>query len=139
MPPNSMVLGATGANAVNVGIGTTTPLTTVDMLGALSIRDDGTVTSVAADNQLITVGDRGYIRLSSTSATSTARTITLSDGLVRGQMLLLEGVTTGAFEVDDNAATNNTNVSVARAVGIGDMIMLVWNGADWTELHYSNN
>ncbi|MBK6541458.1 MAG: hypothetical protein IPG10_09295 [Flavobacteriales bacterium] len=136
---NSLVLGATGASAVNVGIGMTTPLTTVDMLGALSIRDDGTVTSVAADNQLITVGDRGYIRLSSTSATSTARTITLSDGLVRGQLLLLECVTTGAFEVDDNAATNNTNASAARPLGVGDTIMLVWNGTDWAELNYSNN
>ncbi|MBL0043326.1 MAG: hypothetical protein IPP33_02565 [Flavobacteriales bacterium] len=142
---NALVLGSVngvnGATAtVNVGIGMTTPLTTVDMLGALSIRDDGTVTNVVADNQLITVGNRGYIRLNSSNNLATARTITLSNGLVRGQLLIIQNsLGINIFEVDDNAATNNTIVPFPRALGPFDTIMLLWNGTDWTELSYADN
>ncbi len=124
----------------NVGIGTNAPLTTVDMLGALTIRDDGTITSVTVDNQLITVGNRGYIRLNSSTNLATARTITLSDGLVRGQLLILQNsLGVNSFEVDDNALTNNTVLPVARTLGFNDTIMLLWTGIDWTELSYSDN
>lgn len=138
---NSLVLGATGLNAVKVGIGMTAPVVTLEMIGALAVRDDGTTTNVTSDGFALTVGNRGYIRLTSNSNTTTSRTLTLSDGLVRGQILVIENVDGGSdtFEIDDNAATNNTNVVSARALGPGDSIMLLWNGTDWMELGFNNN
>ncbi|MBL0013922.1 MAG: hypothetical protein IPP30_09380 [Flavobacterium sp.] len=139
---NSMVLGDIGANAVKVGIGMTAPLTTLDMLGALSLRDDGTNVVLTVDNQLITVGNRGYIRLSSDEAVFAAnRDITLSDGLVRGQLLIIENADAGTdlFEVQDDAVNRNTNTSGNRTMGKGDMITLIWTGTFWSEISFANN
>ncbi|MBK8339428.1 MAG: hypothetical protein IPK99_05200 [Flavobacteriales bacterium] len=122
----------------NTGLSVSTPQTTLDVLGALAIRNNGTITNVTADNQVVVVGNRGYVQLSSNSAVAAARTITLTDGLITGQLLLIEAVTAGAFEIADNAA-NNTDVSLDRALAISDTIMLLWNGNDWLELNYSDN
>jgi hypothetical protein len=126
--------------AGNVGIGTSAPLTAADVLGGLALRDDGSVASITADNQLVTVGNRGYIRLGSNSATATTRTITLSNGLVRGQLLMIQASPiSNSFEVADNTAANNTDVPIARVLDFNDTIMLLWNGSEWIELSYANN
>ncbi len=140
---NSMVLGDIGANAVNVGIGMTAPLTTLDVLGALSLRDDGTNVSINSDNQLVTIGNRGHIRLSSNDGTlnGSFRTITLSDGVVIGQLLIIENAdaTSDAFEVADDPVNRNTNTSGNRQIDIGDIITLMWTGTFWNELSYADN
>ncbi|MBK9537616.1 MAG: hypothetical protein IPO12_02510 [Flavobacteriales bacterium] len=44
----------------NTGLSVSTPQTTLDVLGALAIRNNGTITNVTADNQVVTVGNRGH-------------------------------------------------------------------------------
>ena len=139
---NSLVLGGTSTNAVKVGIGMTAPQTALDVLGALALRDDGTTATVTADNQVITVGNRGYIRLASDNATANSRTIFLSDGLVRGQLLIVQYGTTisaGLFQIADNVGISNTDTAGVHDFGTGDTIMLIWNGAAWFELSYTDS
>jgi len=136
---NSLVLGGTGTDAVKVGIGTTAPQTALDVLGAIALRD-GAVINVTADNQLVTVGNQSYIRLSSNDATAANRTIKLSDGLVRGQLLILQGTASGNFfQLVDNVTTSNTNTAGTRDLGFGDTIMLLWNGSAWFEISYTDS
>ncbi len=114
----------------NVGVGVVTPLTTMDVLGALTLRDDGSNIVLTIDNQLISVNGRGHIRLSSNDLVATNRTIGLSDGAVIGQLLIIENADSGldSFEVLDDAVNRNTNTSGSRAMGPGDIIMLMWTG-----------
>jgi hypothetical protein len=41
--------------------------------------------------------------------------------------------------IADNSATNNTNTGANRDLQPGDLITLLWNGADWIEQSYSDN
>ena len=137
---NSLVLGGTGTKAVRVGIGMSAPQTALDVLGGLALRDDGTVTALTANLQVVTVGNRSYIRLSSNTATAANRVVDLSDGLVRGQLLLIQSTSTGSneFRIGD---TTGTNVDTAgpRTLGTGDIIMLRWTGSLWSEVSFTDS
>ena len=137
---NSLVLGGTGANAVNVGIGMSAPQTALDVLGGLTLRDDGTVTSLTVDNQVIQVGNRSYIRLSSNTITAANRVVDLSNGLVRGQLLIIQSTSTGGngFQIGDVAGTN-VDTAGTRTLGAGDTIMLLWTGSLWSEISYTDS
>ncbi|MBK8599631.1 MAG: hypothetical protein IPN80_02930, partial [Flavobacterium sp.] len=113
----------------------------MDVLGALTLRDDGSNIVLTIDNQLISVNGRGHIRLSSNDLVATNRTIGLSDGAVIGQLLIIENADSGldSFEVLDDAVNRNTNTSGSRAMGPGDIIMLMWTGNFWSEVSYANN
>jgi hypothetical protein len=96
--------------------------------------------SLTVDEQLIDVGGAGYFKLSSNSTISTNRTIILSDGLNAGQILFIESTSsaTNAFEIIDGSLSN-TNTSGTITMLTGDVIQLLWNGADWLQVSYSNN
>ena len=106
----------------------------------LALRDDGTVTALTANLQVVTVGNRSYIRLSSNTATAANRVVDLSDGLVRGQLLLIQSTSTGSneFRIGD---TTGTNVDTAgpRTLGTGDIIMLLWTGSLWSEVSFTDS
>lgn len=116
-----------------MGVGVTTPGTRVDVNGGLTVRLTSTQTvPVGANN--ITVGDRSYMRFSSTGASS----LNLSNGLVTGQMLLIESGG-GTITVNDNAAVSNCNLVANRSLGTNDVLTLIWNGLDWIEVAFTNN
>jgi collagen type VII alpha len=140
---NSMVLGSiNGVNgatvSVNVGIGTTTPATSLEIDGGLSL-DSADVTCSA--NFTLTVGNRSYIRIASTVNPGSA-VATLSNGLAIGQVLVIESTATGGVNgvrIADNAGVTNTNTSGNRNLTEGDTITLIWNGTDWIEIAFADN
>ena len=109
------------------------------MNGAIAVDDIGNI-EITADNQVVTIGNSSYLRLSSNLSPASARTIVLSDGLVVGQIAFIECNETGieGFEILDGAGSN-TNTTGTIAMGAGDMIQLMWNGTDWLQISYSNN
>ena len=131
---NSLVLGGTSSNAVNVGIGMTAPSTRLDIDGGLSIRPSATV-SLTADNQAVTVSNSSFVVINSDNATATNRTFTLSSGLQSGQILIVL-LNTNAAELADSG---NCQLASTYTMGAGDTITLIWNGATWYETTRSNN
>ena len=123
----------------NVGIGTSGPLAKLEVNGGL-ILDDINAVTISTDNQAVTVGNSSYLRLSSDNATATSRTIVLSNGLNTGQILFIEcnEAGTDVFEILDGVGSN-TNLAATRTMTAGDVIQLIWNGANWLEVNYSNN
>lgn len=130
-------------SAGNVGVGGNhAPQVAMDVDGGLVVRDNSS-TTLTADNQSVTVGDRSYLRLGSNNTTSGNRTITLTSGVQTGQMLIITnassasfGVANGAFELADSG---NVNSGGTRSFGPGDAITLIWDGAQWIELSFTNN
>ena len=122
----------------NTGFGTPLPQTKVDIEGALTVGDDATLSANAALFN-VTVGNRTYYRINSNSTPST-RVLNLSNGLATGQLLIIECAASGTngIRVADLAA-NNTNTVVNRDMLAGDIITMIWNGADWMEVSYSDN
>lgn len=132
---NSLVLGGTGADAVNVGIGTTTPSVKIDVDGALALRPSST--SITADNQAVTVSNRSFLRLTS-DGTPANRTITLSNGLQDGQQLIIRVIGTGTNGIE-LADSGNLNLSGLAQLDDGDTLTLIWDGTIWYELYRSSN
>lgn len=120
-----------------VGIGGADPLAQLQVNGAVVLNDLNTA-NITVDGQTVTVGNSSYLRLTSTSGTANQRTIVLTNGLDIGQILMIE-CTSNAIEIADNAGTNNTNTAGTRAMGVGDVITLIWNGTDWLETSFTNN
>lgn len=124
-----------------VGIGpvpaTSGPTTMLDVDGGLTVRRPADIILVNGANN-VTVGDRSYLRISSGTTTGTT-TIALSSGLVTGQVLVIEclssAVTTG-FTLADSGSVN---LAAARALSDDDTLTLIWNGTDWLELSFVNN
>ncbi len=124
----------------NVGIGIASAQTALDIVGAMTVRPFVSPL-LAADNQVVPVGTNGNIWLQSNSLVVGARTITLGDGIVIGQLLTLRNINnTGNFEVADDAINRNTNtIAGGRTLGIDDFITLMWVGTHWSEVNFADN
>jgi hypothetical protein len=126
----------------NVGIKVLNAQTALDVDGAITARSSGTTVAITADNQVVTVGDRSYVRLSSDNATATSRTFVLTQGLVRGQTLTLEMTGVNQAELIDDSAVNgggNHRLASTWTLTEYDTIELTWNGTDWVERNRSAN
>lgn len=122
---------------MGVGGGAFTPATAMDINGAISLRD--TTVNVSQDFTL-DVSGRSYFNIVTTVNGGSAKT-TLNDGVVRGQLLLLNVSATGGnnIRVESNPATTNMRLSTSsRDMGDGDSLMLLWNGTDWVEINYTD-
>ena len=124
----------TVTSAGKVGIGTSTAINTrLLVAGGISTSPSNTFTLVAGTNT-ITVGDRSFLRLTTTTTSS----LVLTDGLNAGQMLFVEHVgTSGSISVTD--LTSNCNLQANRSMGPSDMLTLLWDGVDWIEVNFANN
>lgn len=109
-----------------VGIGTTSPLGTLDVNGALSLREGGTVTlSSAANNTNITVGSTPYsfYRIIGPTAAFNLGSIVPLSGGCDGQILVLENTTAYPFTL-----RHDTSGAVANQIYCPGATNLVLNG-----------
>ena len=128
----------TVSSAGKVGIGNIAASTSLQVNGGFAM-EAGAILSLGAGTSLITVGDRSFVRA---SALLNPTALNFTNGLVVGQMLLVQnagGSSAQNLTIADNAATSNCNLSVARTLGPGDTITLLWDGNDWLEMAFSNN
>lgn len=138
------------------GTGTTTfsNLATTD----LAVADDLTVTDDLAVTGLMTVGEYGiyteqtavvvtegnpitptgtYQPINSASAVTTSTTCAVYSGTVNGQVVFLVNENASdAIIVDDGA---NTDLGGNVTLGAGDILKLLWDGANWLGLGTANN
>ena len=118
----------------NVGIGTTTPGTSLEVNGAVTYTP---VTAAAGNNAsyALTVGDRSYIRVTTTLGGATLGSI--SNGLKPGHFLIIENVGGYLFTINDGGA--NLNIAGNALLYSNDTITLIWTGNRWLEISRSNN
>jgi hypothetical protein len=125
------------SSAGMVGVGTSSPNTSVDIDGGFSIRP-GAI-SITTDNQAVTVGNRSFLRLTSDN-TPANRTVVLSNGLQDGQMLVIRVVGNGSsmFGVE---IVNGSNISLSGNVLLDNnsILSLIWDNGKWYEVSRSFN
>gem|GEM_PF-4234013 len=121
----------------NIGMGVAAPLTRLHVDGALAL--DSSLVSVTG-NFTLTVGNRSYIRITSSVVPSSA-IATLSNGLTIGQILIIEATGGGGtlgLRIADDGATYNTRMEANRDLLVGDTVILLWNGVNWLEISYTD-
>jgi len=103
----------------NVGIGTANPLTTLDVKGGFAMESSGGVTACNSGTVNITVGNRSFVRISSTAtiATNPLPIVTLSNGIADGQLLTL---------YNESAATNVVQMANAANVKLAYSPVLIY-------------
>lgn len=118
-----------------VGIVTMTPQTSLNINGALALDRDSI--GITADNQTVTVGDNSNLFITSSSNAAGARTMVLSSGLVKGQMLYI--VFVGTSNQAELADAGNCKLSALMTFDADNTLTLMWNGSAWVELARSVN
>jgi hypothetical protein len=79
-----------------------------------------------------------YQQLTSASAVSTSTSTAIANGAEAGDLLLLRNANAvDAITVDGTGA--NVECKTDKALGPGDTLMLIWNGADWNCLSLADN
>ncbi|MFL5763841.1 MAG: beta strand repeat-containing protein [Bacteroidia bacterium] len=117
-----------------VGIGTTTPGTTLEVNGAIT---HTATTRGYTTAGVLNIGDEGYIRLSSSGVCTLGSS--LGAGSTIGQVCILENANpanTITLQVGGNLRLNG---AVSYIMGPGDTLTLIWNGSQWLEIGRSNN
>lgn len=120
----------------SIGIGTS-PSVSVDINGGLAVQP-GTAVSVTADDQAITIGNRSSVILDS-DGTPTSRTVTLSNGLVAGQVLYIMVTEVNSGDGIEVADSGNVNLNGTVSLTDGSVLSLIWNGSAWLEISRSIN
>jgi hypothetical protein len=138
---NALVVSANG----NVGISTANTSASLVIDGGLVIAPSSTV-SLTADNQLVTVGNRSFIIISSNTGVAANRTFCLTAGRMAGHILYIFNTNNGnSAQLVDGAQTcaggpvaTQMNGSYSFGGG-GDTITLIYDGATWSELGRGTN
>ena len=114
-----------------------------NQLGIVALGYTPTTVSIVADNQVVDVSTKNYVRLSSDNATATNRTVTLTRGTVFGQQLIIEYINfPNSLEfIDNSSLIGGGNLRIANGFGMNsfDILGLVWNGVDWVQIFRSVN
>lgn len=118
-----------------LGVGGVSPLTMADINGALSLRAR---TITVTGSATINIGNLSYLTISSSVNPSQAK-INLSNGLVKGQMLIIETTGTGGVRLSNNGNSNIALNSNQMDLRDKDTLTLIWNGSAWLQLSYSDN
>lgn len=146
--PTGLSNNTTGANKIAmtiagngyVGINGQTPLTSLQVFGATSLNR---TTVTIGSGSTINVGNRSYFFVKCTTPFGAATK--LSDGLVVGQLLILEsgvpepGELIYPFSVKDDPANTNMDLAADYSMSSGNVLTLIWNGTSWLQISYSNN
>lgn len=146
--PTGLSNNTTGANKIAmtiaangyVGINGQTPLTSLQVFGATSLNR---TTVTIGSGSTINVGNRSYFFVKCTTPFGAATK--LSDGLVVGQLLILEcavpetGELLYPFSVKDDPANTNMDLAADYSMSSGNILTLIWNGTSWLQISYSNN
>jgi hypothetical protein len=124
----------------HVGIGTSVQQTSLHVNGGVVL--EAASVTVTADNFLINVGNRSYLKVNSDFPTATGRTILLSDGLFIGQILYIEGAITLGNQFEILEPTSNVQCGfpgTSLVMTLNDIAHFIWNGTDWLLVSYSGN
>lgn len=117
-----------------VGVGTTTPGTTLEVNGGLSISPPSVV-NLTTNNQVVTVANESFMILNNTTASKI--TFTITNGLTNGQILILLASSATNVVLKD---LGNCNLSVDwNDKRSGDVITLIWYGSTWYEVSKADN
>jgi hypothetical protein len=124
----------------NVGIGTTTPATTLDVNGTVRLEDLGSLLVLSAGGSIdVSVNKKSFLKLNTSGGAITLNTTTaITNGAAVGQMLIIENFSTNNITISDNANVQ-LNGNVAYTLGNDDTLTLIWDGFDWIEIGRSNN
>ena len=79
-----------------------------------------------------------YQPLTSTGAQTTSTTTAVADGAETGDVLILRNAN-AADVITVDGTGGNVECKTDKALGAGDTLMLIWNGADWNCLSLSDN
>ncbi len=119
----------------NVGIGDTTPDTSLEVNGALTLTPDASIVNLTTDTTR-TVGNNSVLLVSNTSGSSWE--LGLTDGLAIGQFLYIMATATTSSNILVLDA-GNINLQTALGITSNDVLTLMWNGTQWVQISYSNN
>lgn len=83
------------------------------------------------------VGNASYVNVTRVGC-NVNKAFTLSNGLVDGQLLIVQIEGNNDFKIND---TNNVNIAGNLTPGGGDILVLIWhqNMGKWLQISYSNN
>lgn len=115
---NSLVLG----NGVNVGIGTSTPATTLQVNGSLSLSTrtfSGTQSLLSTDYLVISTG--------------AAATWTWPASPTNGRILIIVNHGTGA--ITTSSAYRTAIATTTSTIAIGTTVQLVYDGSEWRKIN----
>lgn len=120
------------------GYGNSFPETHADVDGGFAINPD-TLQTITFSGQTISTVNKSYLKIDSTGLPIN-NTVTFDDGVVNGQMLLIECIASGGngFQIPNsltNVAIGPTSLDLLE----DDTITFLWNGIKWLKIAASNN
>jgi hypothetical protein len=139
---NQFLIRASGG----VGIGTNNPASTLHVNGTVRVEGNTTigalfalsrVTVVPTANSTLTPTN-SFLLLNPASSVTLSGTTAIASGATIGSVLILEG-TDDSQTVTINNNANTSLAAASRTLGDDDTLMLIWNGANWIEISFSNN
>jgi hypothetical protein len=121
----------------NVGFGKNAPLTSVDVNGAIAVAP--AAATAVSGNALVTVGNRSFLKISSSVLAPNA-TVTLTNGIADGQILIVKITASGNNGVRFANAGNMSVANAAFTLGNNDVINFIWDASSttWVETGRSN-
>lgn len=127
----------------NLALGPTTPGVKLDVDGAIAVRPAATINLMAAVTNLDPSADNRTTYLLNPNGPPATRQVTLSNGTVAGQLVVLHCVSNSAngFSLVE---VGNIRHSAGGAGSVSDQdfydsITLMWNGATWAQVAVAGN
>lgn len=127
----------------NTGLGTTTPGVKLDVDGAIAARPAATINLTAAITNLNPSTDNRTTYLLNPNGLPAARQVTLSNGTVAGQLIVLNCVSNSAngFSLIEagNIRHSAGGAGSSSDQDFYDSITLMWNGTVWAQVAAAGN
>lgn len=131
--PNGNIL--LGGGSSKIGINEFNPLTSLQVNGAMAVSQSAV--TVTPSSPVIEIGNKSYIIVTKNPANDVF--IYLSNGLVPGQLLILESAVSNG-STGFKLWRGNIKISeISHTLKATDTIMLLWNGSYWLEVSVSHN